>query len=433
MAIPFSDNLSISGKYPDITRQEYATLADLKAVKKNKMPEMYFGYCLEDHNWYAFDKQNSEDPVTGYWRVFSSGSGGDKIQFTVMPQPSAALVGAVPQYIGETTVEFTKGVFYELASKTGVSTLADMKILISNQTSTATVKLADESTVTVPAYDLSGTLYFVYEGTIYGGIPVEDVVVLADATAVETDEAVAALAIEDVIYWWSPLSSGSGGGDAADITYENADYPALDNVEKALDNLISKVYYVEPKVNSFTMAPSTTDYEIGQSVSDIVFNWTYNKDVVSQTLTDCTLADATVRTATAAGPYTATKTFTLSASDGEKTATASKTISFRHKVYWGSAASASTYDSAFILALSGKKFATNYKGTYSMNVATGEYGFLAYPDSWGMVSSWYIGGFETETFDCGTVEFTNASGNTTTFRIVRTTQPGLGEIAPEVR
>jgi hypothetical protein len=162
---------------------------------------------LEDRNWYAFNKQNSEDPVTGYWRVFSSGSG-SSIQLTVMPRPSAALVGTVPQYIGETTAEFKKGTFYELASKTGVSTLADMKILISNQTSIATVKLADESTVTVLAYDLSGTLYFVYEGTIYGGIPVDDVVVLADATALETDEAVAALAIEDTIYWWNPLSSG---------------------------------------------------------------------------------------------------------------------------------------------------------------------------------------------------------------------------------
>ena len=232
---------------------------------------------------------------------------------------------------------------------------------------------------------------------------------------------------------WVDITPAGGAVSADNVSYANAQIPSASNVESALDTIIGKVYYVEPKVNSFTIAPSTTDYEIGQSISDIVFNWTYNKDVVSQTLTDCTLADATVRTATAAGPYTATKTFTLSASDGEKTATASKTISFRHKVYWGSAAEAATYDSAFILALSGKKFATNYKGTYSMNVAAGQYGFLAYPSSWGMVNTWWIGGFETETFDCGTVEFTNASGNTTTFRIVRTTQPGLGEIAPEVK
>ena len=126
MAIPFSDNLSISGKYPDITRQEYATLADLKAVKKNRMPEMYFGYCLEDHKWYTFDKQNSEDSVTGYWREFT------------------------------------------------------------------------------------------------------------------------------------------GGGDAKDIAYNNTDKPELTNVKLALDDLIAKVYYVEPQVTSFTMTPSTTDYEIGQ-------------------------------------------------------------------------------------------------------------------------------------------------------------------------
>ena len=230
------------------------------------------------------------------------------------------------------------------------------------------------------------------------------------------------------------LANGSsGGGDAEDITYSNTDKPELTNVKLALDDLIAKVYYVEPQVTSFTMTPATTEYEIGQSVSDLVFAWTYNKDMASQTLTDCTLADETVRTATAAGPYTSNKTFTLSASDGENDATASKSISFKHKVYWGSAATAASYDSTFILGLSGKKFATATKGTYTMTVASGEYGFLAYPDSWGLVESWWIGGFEVETFDCGTVSFTNASGNTTTFRVIRTTQPGLGSIAPEIK
>ena len=234
------------------------------------------------------------------------------------------------------------------------------------------------------------------------------------------------------------LANGSsgGGGAAEDITYANASQPTLTNVKLALDDLIAKVYYVAPEITSFTMTPATTEYEIGASVSDLVFAWTYNKDITTQTLTDCTLADETVRTATAAGPYTTNKTFTLSAGDGENTVTASKSISFKHKVYWGSAAiptSPATYDSAFILALSDKKFATNTKGTYPMTVASDEYGFLAYPDSWGMVTGWWINGLQAETYDCGTVSFTNASGNTTTFRVLRTTQPSLGYITPEIK
>lgn len=230
------------------------------------------------------------------------------------------------------------------------------------------------------------------------------------------------------------VDSSTLGGDAGAVTYTNDDYPLLDNVKKALDNLISKVYYVEPNIDTFTMTPSTDTYEVGASVAEVVFNWTYNKDVVTQTLTDCTLADETVRTVTYSTPITANKTFTLTASDGEKSVTSSKSIAFKHYIYWGSSAAPSgDYDSAFILALASKRFATNTKGSYSATVGTGEYLYLAYPSSWGLVSSWYIGGFETTTEDCGTLAFTNASGNTTTFRIVRSGRSGLGSITAEVK
>lgn len=223
------------------------------------------------------------------------------------------------------------------------------------------------------------------------------------------------------------------GGDASGVSYTNADFTSLDNVKKALDSLFAKVYYVEPKIDSFTMTPSTAEYEVGQTVNEVSFAWAYNKDVVSQTLTDCTLADNTVRTATYSTPISSNKTFTLTASDGEKSVTASKSISFKHKIYWGSSATTADFTSAFILGLSGKKFATGYKGSYSMTVGSGEYGYLCYPSSWGNVSSWWIGGFEVTTTDCGTISFTNASGNTTTFRITRTSKPGLGSITAEVK
>lgn len=223
------------------------------------------------------------------------------------------------------------------------------------------------------------------------------------------------------------------GTDASGVSYTNASYPSLDNVKKTLDNLLAKVYYVEPKIESFTMTPSTTEYEVGSTVNEVVFNWSYNKNVVSQTLTDCTLADETVRTATYSTPISSNKTFTLNASDGEKSVSSSKSISFKHKIYWGSSSTTEDFTSAFILALSGKKFATSTKGSYSMNIGSGEYGYLCYPSTWSQVNSWWIGGFEVTTTDCGTIAFTNASGNTTTFRITRTTKSGLGSITAEVK
>ena len=229
------------------------------------------------------------------------------------------------------------------------------------------------------------------------------------------------------------LSEATAGADASDVSYANAEHSDMNTVKKALDGILAKLYYVEPKINSFTMTPSTAEYEVGQTVSEVSFAWAYNKDVVSQTLTDCTLADETVRSATYSTPISSNKTFTLTASDGEKSVTASKSISFKHKIYWGSSATTADFTSAFILGLSGKKFATGYKGSYSMTVGSVEYGYLCYPSSWGNVSSWWIGGFEVTTTDCGTISFTNASGNTTTFRITRTSKPGLGSITAEVK
>jgi len=218
------------------------------------------------------------------------------------------------------------------------------------------------------------------------------------------------------------------GGDAAAVSYTNASFSTLDNVKKALDNILAKVYYVEPAVSSFTMTPATTDYEIGSVVNEVSFEWAYNKDMVSQSLTDCTLADETVRTATYSTPISSNKTFTLTASDGTKTVTSSKTISFKNKIYWGSAADPGTIDSAFILGLSNKKFATTYKGSYNVTVGSGEYAYVACPASWNMPETCKIGGFGTDLVDCGSISFTNASGASSLYKIVRTTQAGLGAI-----
>lgn len=222
--------------------------------------------------------------------------------------------------------------------------------------------------------------------------------------------------------------SSALGNSAENISYDNDSFPELDNVKKALDDLIAKVNYVEPKILTFTMSPSTETYEVGESVASVSFTWTYNKDITAQTLTGCTLADETVRTASYDTPITSNKTFTLTCSDGTNSASAKKTISFKHKFYYGSAAVPETYDSAFILSLSNKAFATSYKGQYKYTVGTGEFGFFACPKSWGMPSEVYIGGFLTELETVGDFSFTNASGGIETFRIVKTTRSGLGSI-----
>ena len=164
----------------------------------------------------------------------------------------------------------------------------------------------------------------------------------------------------------------------------------------------------------------------------IIFTWTTNKAITSQTLTGCTLADASVRTAIYNTNVTADKTFTLSVSDGENSASSSVSYKFLNNVFWGSASTVETYDSTFISALSNKRLASAVKGTYSFNIASGEYGFWAVPSNMTISSVW-IGGFEVTVDDLGTVSYTNAQGYTRDYKLYKTGKASLGAISAEIK
>ena len=225
---------------------------------------------------------------------------------------------------------------------------------------------------------------------------------------------------------------GSGSGTAENITYTNENFPQYDNVDLALDALFNKVYYVKP-ICSLSASPSGGTFEMGTTISaPITFTWTTNKNIKSQTLTGCTLADESVRTATYNTNVTSDKTFTLSVSDGENSASSSVSYKFLNNVFWGSASTVETYDSAFIRALSNKKLTSTVKGTYSFNIASGEYGFWAVPSNMTISSVW-IGGFEVTVDDLGIVSYTNAQGYIRDYRIYKTGKSGLGTISAEIK
>ena len=218
-----------------------------------------------------------------------------------------------------------------------------------------------------------------------------------------------------------------GENSADNVSYKNSNYPSWTSVKKALDGIMAKVDYIKPEITSFTSTAQAV-YEVGQKVSNIIFNWTTNKDVTTQTLTDCPLADANVRTATYTNDITSNKIFTLTIGDGQNTTSKNISISFRNKIYYGSSAIPTDFDSAFILGLSNKQFATGKSGSFDITVGSNEYGFIAFPSSFGTLSSVKIGGFDTDVISCGTISFTNASGGTTNYNIYRTGRHSLGAI-----
>ena len=241
---------------------------------------------------------------------------------------------------------------------------------------------------------------------------------------------------ENVVLWVNPdetSGGGAGGSGTAETTiYTNENFPQYDNVDLALDALFNKVYYVKPTC-SLSASPNGGTFEIGAVISaPITFTWSTNKDIASQTLTGCTLADASVRSAIYDTNISSDKTFTLIISDGENSASSSVSYKFMNNVFWGSSAVVDTYDSAFINALPNKKLTTNIKGTYSFNIADGEFGFWAVPSNMSISTVW-IGGFEVTVDSLGTVSYTNTQGYTRDYNLYKTGKSGLGAISAEIK
>ena len=249
-----------------------------------------------------------------------------------------------------------------------------------------------------------------------------------------TDNSKPILKIFDGTDWIAISSSSSGGASTADnVEYTNADYPSYTNVDLALDALFSKVYYVKPTC-SLSASKAGGTFEMGTTITaPITFTWTTNKAITSQTLTGCTLTDASVRTAIYNTNVTADKSFTLSVSDGENSASSSISYKFLNKVYYGSASEQDSYDSDFILGLANNKFATSIKGSYPITVESGQFGYIACPKSFNAPSECYIGGFLTTLENAGEISFTNASGGVAIYTILRTGKSGLGSLTMEFK
>ena len=178
---------------------------------------------------------------------------------------------------------------------------------------------------------------------------------------------------------------GEGGASTADAVEYVNDAISVTNVEAALNKIIADYYYVAPSITSFTATPAGGTYEIGSTVkAPITFNWSYNKDITTQTLTDCTLTDNTIRTATYNSDITSNKTFTLNASDGKNNVSKSISYTFVSPYYTG-VSTTNTLTETDIKALT-KKVET--KGNKTINYTTTQsYMVFAYPSSYGAISS----------------------------------------------
>ena len=213
----------------------------------------------------------------------------------------------------------------------------------------------------------------------------------------------------------------------ADVVYTNEQYPDMKSVADALDQLL----YVTPAVKAFASTPAFGDYEIGSTVSNPKFTWSYNKAITNQNLkaggTTIALDDPEVREYAYTGDITSNTTFTVSGNDNKlKSCSKAGTFNFKHRRYWGVAAIPDEYNSDFVLGLASKEFCTSRtKSSFNMDAGAGQYMFYCFPASYG-TPTFNVGGFDGGFELAATIDFTNASGNTTSFVIYKSENANLG-------
>ena len=204
-----------------------------------------------------------------------------------------------------------------------------------------------------------------------------------------------------------------------------------------LEQQVAELLYNAPEIKSFTSDKSSAQ-EKGSTVDTVNLSWTFNKAMVKVEL------DSTNITAEAAGTsgskqlteqnITQNKTYTLKVTD-ERGATAQKstTISFVAGNYYGksSITDDESINNAFILGLT-KRLSTNIKTKFTVTADAGEYIYYAFPAT-NADPTFSVGNFEGGFNLVKTFDFQNASGHTESYKVFRSTNPGLGETTVEFK
>ena len=173
------------------------------------------------------------------------------------------------------------------------------------------------------------------------------------------------------------------------------------------------------EILSFTTSPSTC--ELG-ATANVLLSWELNKTPTYQGIDGIPVQGNSKQ-------YTgimATRTFILSATDGETTATKQATVTFANQIYYGVAA-----DLSNVTGLP-KVLSNNKTRTITVDADAGKYIIYAIPARLGSVV-FYVGGFEGGFEDPVEQMLINESGYQEAYKVYRSTNAGLGETTVDIR
>ena len=412
MGISIIDNFNYRAGKPNFERDLFEDVETMVAFPEMYLPPVFEANIKTTGDRYRYNVNNEVDPLTGKWRLVVGG-GGSNEGYT-----KSEINAYLELKLDKPEIEGTTGQILSI-SEEGKNIFIDPP----QYDDTELRELIEDIQLGNLSYEIVEQL----PDPMLQSIP-QDVVYMID-----TGENVLNMFLF-VDGEFKSLGSTTGGAlgepvEANSVLYSNTTLDTVANVKDCLDAIIAKVYYVAPSITSFTCNPSRTSYELGEKVSSITFNWAYNKPIASQLLTGCTIG-VDDRSVVYDVELSSNKTFTLSASDGTNNTSASKSFTFSSKVHSGSASIPDTYDSAFILGLSGT-LKGNKSGTYTVNVGANQYFYIAMPTSYNSADTLVgkIGGFSTTFGKVAQLSHTNASGYICDYNIYKSTNANLGNVS----
>lgn len=170
-------------------------------------------------------------------------------------------------------------------------------------------------------------------------------------------------------------------------------------------------------VSILTFTNSVGAAEIGSTVADDTLSWTLQGTPTSQSI-DNGVGSVPVGTLSvlATGPWTTDQTWTLTVADSTTTDTASTSLLFLPKLYWGANAATSLATDAEVIALS-SMLAAARQMSQTITCAA-EYIYIALPTAYG-TPLFNVNGLLNTAWTKVTRAFTNASGYTQSYDIWR--------------
>ena len=218
-----------------------------------------------------------------------------------------------------------------------------------------------------------------------------------------------------------PVQSGATEEQATQITNNKND---IELIKKEISDLT----YVEIEISEITNNIKIS--EIGSTVDSVRISWKTNKTPTSLTLDGKSIDVSTTSILLTGLGLKTNKTWKLKVTDERNYSHQRDTsLSFLNGIYYGVAAE-STYDSAFVLALT--KVLSNSKArTFTVNAGTGQYIYYCLPSRLG-TPSFNVGGFDGGFKKMATISFTNSSGYSENYDIWKSDNANLGDTKVKV-